>query len=96
MQYAYLYKLLVCVIIRAEVITISKTSATVKNRYNDRTYDNIRLTVRKDSDLSRDVLDNHVEKTGESLTGFIHRAMRETIQRDNDQDGKPEAQEGSK
>ena len=70
---------------------MSKTSSEVKNRYMAKAYDQIRLNVRKDSDLSRDVLDEHVQKTGESLTGFIHRAMRETIQRDNTID----IQEGS-
>jgi len=70
---------------------LSKTSSEVKNRYMAKAYDQIRLNVRKDSDLSRDVLDEHVQKTGESLTGFIHRAMRETIQRDNTID----IQEGS-
>ena len=75
---------------------MSKTSSEVKNRYMAKAYDQIRLNVRKDSDLSRDVLDNHVKKMGESLTGFIHRAMRETIQRDNGQDGEDvPTQEGS-
>ena len=61
---------------------MGKTSAEVKNRYMTKAYDQIRLNVRKDSDLSRDILDEHVKTTGENLTGFIHRAMRETMERD--------------
>ena len=58
---------------------MSKTSAAVKNRYNEKAYDRINLTVRKGQ---KETIQAHAEKLGESTNGFIQRAIRETIERD--------------
>lgn len=58
---------------------MSKTSAAVKNRYNEKAYDRINLTVRKGQ---KETIQAHAEKLGESTNGFVQRAIRETIERD--------------
>ena len=62
---------------------MGKTSAAVKNRYNDKTYDRINLTVPKGD---KEIIKAHAEKhDGGSVNGFIQRAIRETIERDNNE-----------
>lgn len=59
---------------------MGKTSAAVKNRYNDKTYDRINLTVPKGD---KEIIKAHAEKhDGGSVNGFIQRAIKETMQRD--------------
>ena len=59
---------------------MGKTSAAVKNRYNDKTYDRINLTVPK-GDKAK--LKAHADRhDGGSVNGFIQRAIRETMERD--------------
>ena len=59
---------------------MGKTSAAVKNRYNDKAYDRINLTVPKGE---KEVIKAHAEKhDGGSVNGFIQRAIKETIERD--------------
>lgn len=61
----------------------TKTSAAVKNRYNDKTYDRINLTVYKGE---KELIKEHANKfDGGSVNGFIQRAIRETIERDNNE-----------
>lgn len=52
-------------------------------RYNKKTYEQIMLIVRKDSDLNGDAIRDHVIFTGESINAFISRAIAETVERDN-------------
>ena len=60
---------------------MGKTSAAVKNRYNDKAYDRINLTVPKGE---KEVIKAHAEKhDGGSVNGFIQRAIKETMERDN-------------
>ena len=58
---------------------MGKTSAAVKNRYTNKAYDRINLTVPKGQ---KDVIREHVELLGESVNGFIQRAISETMTRD--------------
>ena len=64
-----------------------KTSNESKAKYNAKVYDRINLVVKKGE---RDKLKSHAEKQGESLNGFINRAIQEAIQRDNEKDGAEE------
>ena len=50
-----------------------------KNKYNAKAYDRIALQVKKGR---RDILKARAESQGESLNGFINRAIDETIERD--------------
>lgn len=60
---------------------MGKTSAAVKNRYNDKTYDRINLTVPKGD---KDIIKSHAESRGESVNAFINRAIDEAMQRDKE------------
>ena len=56
-----------------------KTSAKSKNTWISKTYDRINLTVAKGK---KDTIQNHAEAQGESVNGFINRAIDETMERD--------------
>ena len=58
----------------------TKTSAAVKNRYNEKVYDRIGLVVPKGQ---KDLIKAHAESCGESVNGFIQRAISEAMERDN-------------
>lgn len=60
---------------------MGKTSTASKQRYNEKAYDRIALTVKKGE---KDRLKAHAEQQGETLNGFINRAIDETIKRDTD------------
>lgn len=59
---------------------MGKTSAAVKNRYNAKAYDRINLTVQKGH---KETIAAHADQMGESVNGFINRAIAETMARDN-------------
>ena len=52
-----------------------------KNQFIAQKYDRINLTVDKGE---KEIIAAHAEKLGESVNGFINRAIRETIRRDNE------------
>jgi len=56
-----------------------RTSAAVKNKYNAKTYDRIEIVVPKGEKTE---LKAYAEKNGESLNGFINRAIQELLERD--------------
>ena len=59
---------------------MGKSATAAKDRYNAKSYDDIRLRVPKGE---KEVLQAHVATTGdESLNGFIIRAIREPMERD--------------
>lgn len=61
-----------------------KTSAKAKNDWIAKAYDRINLTVPKGQ---KELLQAHAEKMGESVNGFIGRAIAETMERDNHKTG---------
>ena len=58
---------------------MGKTSSAVKDRYNAKTYDEIKIRVPKGK---KDLIQAHAEAQGESTNGFINRAISETMERD--------------
>lgn len=58
---------------------MGKTSSAVKDRYNAKTYDEIKVRVPKGE---KDLIQAHAETHGESTNGFINRAISETMERD--------------
>ena len=59
---------------------MGKTSWLVKQKYNDKAYDRINLTVQKGL---KDEIKAHADQfDGGSINGFIKRAIKETMQRD--------------
>jgi predicted HicB family RNase H-like nuclease len=58
---------------------MGKTSSAVKNRYNDKAYDKINLVVPKGQ---KDIIKAYAESKGESLNGFINRAINEAMKKE--------------
>ena len=58
---------------------MGKTSSAVKDRYNAKTYDEIKVRVPKGE---KDLIQAHADAHGESTNGFINRAISETMERD--------------
>lgn len=56
-----------------------KANTRAKNKYNAANYDSLRIIVPKGK---KDILKAHAEQRGESLNGFVNRAIDETIERD--------------
>lgn len=52
---------------------MSRTSSTVKNRYNNRAYDRITIIVPKGR---KETVELYATMHGESLTGFLSRLIR--------------------
>jgi uncharacterized protein (DUF1778 family) len=57
----------------------SKAQQKAVAKYNAKSYDRVELKVTKGK---KDIIKNHAEQSGESLNGFINRAIDETMQRD--------------
>ena len=62
-------------------MAVSKAQQEAVARYNAKSYDRIELKVKKGR---KDIVKTHAESQGESLNGFINRAIDETMKRDND------------
>lgn len=60
---------------------MTKRQTIASAKYNAKTYEEIKLRVKKGE---KDRLKAHAEQQGETLNGFINRAIGETIKRDTD------------
>ena len=58
---------------------MGKTSSAVKDRYNAKAYDEIKVRVGKGQ---KDMIQAHAQTQGESVNGFIGRAINEAMERD--------------
>ena len=58
---------------------MGKTSSKVKDRYNLKAYDEIKVRVYKGQ---KEIIQAHAEGRGESTNAFINRAIKETMERD--------------
>ncbi|MCL2254809.1 MAG: antitoxin [Lachnospiraceae bacterium] len=61
-----------------------KTTAQVKNDYARKAYDDLRIQVKKGRKAD---LQDHAANRGESLNGFVNRAIDEAVERDKEKDG---------
>ena len=59
----------------------SRARIEANNRYNAKAYDRINIAVPKGQ---KDILKAHAESKGESINGFVNRAIDETMQRDGE------------
>lgn len=64
------------------MIERKNSAARIKanNRYNEKAYDRINIAVPKGQKAE---IQAHAEARGESLNGFVKRAIDETMKRDN-------------
>ena len=60
---------------------VSKAQQRATNKYIAKAYDRVNLTLPKGR---KDEVTAHAEQRGESLNGFIQRAIEETIERDGE------------
>lgn len=67
---------------------VSKAQQKAQNKWIAKAYDRINLTVPKGQ---KERLQAHAEAHGESVNGFINRAISETLERENRSDGQQEA-----
>ncbi len=58
---------------------MGKTSSVVKDRYNAKVYEEIKVRVSKGK---KGIVQAHAEARGESVNGFINRAISEAMERD--------------
>ena len=61
--------------------TIGTPQTRAKNKYNAKAYDRIALQVKKGR---KDIIKAHAEQNGESINGFVNRAIDEAIQRETE------------
>ncbi len=62
---------------------MGKTSAAVKNRYAAKAYDRLQIIVKKGK---KSELQDIADKQGESLNGYIKKAVREQYKKDTGND----------
>ena len=60
---------------------MGRTSSAVKDRYNAKAYDEIKVRVNKGRKAE---IQSYAEAHGQSVNGFINRAIDETMERDNE------------
>ena len=58
---------------------MGKASTRAQNKYISKAYDRINLTMPKGK---KDIVQSHAASRGESVNGFINRAIYETMERD--------------
>lgn len=58
---------------------MGKAQTKATNKYINKAYDRINLTVDKGR---KETIKDHAESMGESVNGFINRAINETMNRD--------------
>lgn len=58
---------------------MGRTSSAVKDRYNAKVYDEMKVRVAKGC---KELIQGHAEAQGESLNAFVNRAITETMERD--------------
>lgn len=63
---------------------MGKTSSAVKDKYNAKAYEEIKVRVFKGQ---KDKIKAHAESRGESVNSFICRAIAAQVERDEQQDG---------
>ena len=62
---------------------MSEAKYKANARYIKKAYERIAFDVRRDAEINGDYIRTHAESMGESVNGFIKRAVTETIERDN-------------
>jgi uncharacterized protein (DUF1778 family) len=61
-------------------MAVSKAQQKAVSKYMKENYDEIKVRVEKGQ---KDIIKAHAESKGESLNGFINRAISETMEKEN-------------
>lgn len=67
--------------LEVKYMPVSKAQQKAQNKWIAKAYDRINLTVAKGK---KETIQAHAEARGESVNGFINRAISETMERDSD------------
>ena len=59
---------------------MGKTSSKVKDRYNAKAYDELKIRVSKGN---KDIIKAHAAAQGESINGYIKKSIDDRMQRDS-------------
>ena len=62
---------------------LSEAKYKANTRYIKKAYEKIAFNVRRDAEINGDYIRSHAKAIGESMNGFIKRAVKEAIERDN-------------
>ncbi len=62
---------------------ISEAKKKADAKFDKKTYDNIRLRLRKDAELNKTVVEEEARKHGESVNAYVLKAIAERIARDS-------------
>jgi len=60
----------------------SKAHMAATSRYEQKAYDKLLIRLRKDAEVNGNAVRAHAESQGESMQGFVVRAITETMARD--------------
>jgi len=63
-----------------DVVPLSEARKRANQKYNEKTYERVQVVIRKGE---KAVIQAHATSRGESVNGFLNRAIKETIERDN-------------
>ena len=63
-------------------MAISEARRRANEKFNAKAYDEIKVRVPKGQ---KEIINAHAQSRGESLNGFIKRAINETIERDGEE-----------
>ena len=63
---------------------MGKVSNEVRQRYEAKVYDKILLRLRKETETDKDTIQAAADAAGESLNGYIIRAIKERMERDKE------------
>ena len=63
-------------------MALTEAKYKANNKYLKKAYENILIHIRRDSELNGDAIRAHAAAQGESLNGFIKRAIAEAVERD--------------
>ena len=63
-------------------MAMSESRKKANRKYNAKIYEKFILSLNRNKGLNKSVMQNHIDVTGESLNGFIRRAIEETIEHD--------------
>lgn len=62
----------------------SKAHIAANARYAKKAYERVAFDLRRDAEVNAEYLREYARSRGESVNGFIKRAITETIERDNE------------
>ena len=68
-------------------MAVSKAHIEATTRFENKAYDKLVFNIRKDTEQNLDFIRAHAEAMGESVNGFLVRAITEAVERDRKKGG---------